>query len=183
MPMNRSPPAGTGDITAPTPPDAGDDILRPLSNDEVAEVVFLGSVRKQAPSSPSPSHLIKAGSRPFRRGEPHRPKRARTGSKRPTAKALRNLTIPPSIRNTRVKLGYLLDTKTSVYGFFDNAGKFRREADVETERASDPGPSTRSVPVSSKEVAYRSEYQGLSYRQLQQAVCHRLLADDSHGQV
>jgi hypothetical protein len=168
-----------GVTTAPTPPNAACDILSPLSNNEV---VFLGSVPRKAHSSPFPPPSIKAGSTSFR-AEPHRPKRVRTTFNRRIAKAPRKSTIPPSIRNTRVKLGYLLNTKIPVYGCFDNAGNFRCETEVETERASDPGPSTRSIPVSSDEVAYRSEYQGFSYQELQQAVRGRLMTDDSRGEV
>jgi hypothetical protein len=71
-----------------------------------------------------------------------------------------------------------------VYGSFGRAGKFECRADVEvTKRATDPGPSTRSVRVSFDKVAYHPEYQGLSYQQLLREVRRRLMTDNSHGEI
>lgn len=95
-------------------------------------------------------------------------------ARRKTTKPSRCSTVPLAIRNQNVLLGCARDSAAQVYGFFDEAGRFRlkEEADGVTP---DMCPYTTFIPIPHDQVTYRRTFQQMSRRRVRDEVRRRLI--------
>lgn len=84
--------------------------------------------------------------------------------------------VPVSIRNQNVRIGHARGSNGQVYGFFDEAGRFRRRVEVDRSRPdADPCPFIVLEPISHEQVLYRRRYQNMSSRRVRSEVRQRLM--------
>jgi hypothetical protein len=87
--------------------------------------------------------------------------------------------VPESIRCQNIRIGHARDSNGQVYGLFDEAGRFRRQVEVDrSRRGADPGPFIALEPISHEQVLYSQPYQNMSSQRVRSKV-RQLLMEES----
>ncbi|CAH0020059.1 unnamed protein product [Clonostachys rhizophaga] len=152
-----------------------------------ADVVYLGTFPRR------PDHESDKNSTPDSNtadGGIHNPKNRRSGpdrrtkSSQVTGKGPGCKTVPASIRNQNIRIGYARDSKRQVNGCFDEQRRFRRLVEVDFGGAD---PFIVWKPIPHEQVLYRRPYQNKSSRQVRDAVQQRLteasISSASQGEI
>lgn len=100
------------------------------------------------------------------------------------AKTAHQQIIPTAMRNRNVWVGRARGSPERVFGFFDNAGRFRYRVEGErVHRATDPSPCFSFAPIAHDNIAYHPTFQHMSRRQVRAEVRRRLNEHASFPQI
>ncbi|CAG9950510.1 unnamed protein product [Clonostachys rosea f. rosea IK726] len=155
-----------------------------LGETSADEVIFLGALPRR------PDHATAKTPAPNRIAADdnvHKPRKnefTRLHRKLPNrgTKATRGLkgssrtTVPASIRNQNIRIGHARNSNAHVFGLFDEAGYFRRRAEVDRSHGrGDPGPFIVLDPISHKQVSYNRPFLNMSSKQVRSEALRRLM--------
>lgn len=148
------------------------------------EVIFPGTFPRRpdhaTAKTPTPNHIAtdsrvhkprKNESARLRRNLPSRGINA-TGELKGSSRT----TVPASVKNQNIRIGHARNSNAHVFGFFDEAGYFRRRAEVDRSHGRrDPGPFIVLEPISHKQVLYSRSFQNMSSTQVRSEALRRLM--------